>query len=41
MIIEKAVNDIRGMVIKPYQAKNLVVHETPRLHGESVSGIIL
>lgn len=36
----KAVRDMRGMVMKPNQAKNLVVQETPATQGARLSEIM-
>jgi hypothetical protein len=41
IMIEKAINERRGMVINPRYSMYLVVQETPRLHGARSSGIIL
>ncbi len=41
MMIEKAINAKRGIVMKPRYSTYLVVHDTPVEHGARTSGIIL
>jgi hypothetical protein len=41
MIIEKAENAKKGIVINPSSSKYRVVHDTPVEHGAKSSGIIL
>ena len=41
IITVNAMKDKSGMVTNPKYSMNFVVHETPVVHGASVSGMIL